>query len=341
MSFEFVDFKTVKELVSMEMALTHYNVRLRKVNNSYLRGKCPLPTHASKKSEDSFGVNTEKNAWACQSDSCMKARSGKKGGNVLDFVAVIENCSIRDAALKLQQVFGLNSGAVSELLKSSRPDDQKLVPPQLVSKRTEQGSEATQTSDANRPLDFELKGIEAEHPYLVARGISKETARHFGAGFFPGKGSMIGRVVIPIHDKDGRLVAYAGRSIDDSEPKYKLPAGFHKSRELFNQHRASKCDSDTIIVVEGFFDCMKVHQAEYVPVVALMGSTLSNEQQAVLEKFSKVILMLDGDEPGREAASVIAALLMTQTFVKVIRLPERKQPDQLSSVELRNILGTL
>ena len=49
---------------------------------------------------------------------------------------------------------------------------------------------------------------------------------------------MSGRVVIPIHNERGELVAYAGRSIDGSEPKYKLPAGFHKSLELFNLHRA-------------------------------------------------------------------------------------------------------
>src|SRR5689334_8790931 len=87
---------------------------------------------------------------------------------------------------------------------------------------------------SNRPLEFTLKGIDASHEYVAKRGIRAETARAFGVGFFPGKGSMLGRVVIPIHNREGTLVAYAGRSIDGAEPKYKLPAGFHKSIELFN-----------------------------------------------------------------------------------------------------------
>src|SRR4051812_29842649 len=107
MSSAFVDFKIVKEAISMEMVLARYNIRLRKVNQSYLRGKCPLPTHAASSSDGSFGVHTGKNAWACQSDSCVKARGGKKGGNVLDFTALMEGCSIRDAALKLNDWFAV------------------------------------------------------------------------------------------------------------------------------------------------------------------------------------------------------------------------------------------
>lgn len=98
---EWVDFKAIKASVSMEMALGHYSIQLRRVNQTYLRGKCPLPTHTSKDAQ-SFGVHSGKNAWACQSDSCTKARGGKRGGNVLDFVAIMENCSVRDAAGRLQ-----------------------------------------------------------------------------------------------------------------------------------------------------------------------------------------------------------------------------------------------
>src|ERR1700686_1429498 len=111
MSSAYVDFKTVKEAVSMEMALAHYNVNVRKVNQSYLRGKCPLPTHAASSSADSFGVHIGKNAWACQSDSWVKARAGKQGGNVLHFTALMEGCSIRDAALKLHDWFASATAA--------------------------------------------------------------------------------------------------------------------------------------------------------------------------------------------------------------------------------------
>src|SRR5882724_2681655 len=109
MSPKWVDFKAIKSAVSMEMVLAHYNVRVRKVNQSYLRGRCPLPTHASKESADSFGVHIGKNAWACQSQSCVEARSGRRGGNILDFVAAMEGSSIRDSAAMIADWFNVPS----------------------------------------------------------------------------------------------------------------------------------------------------------------------------------------------------------------------------------------
>ncbi len=90
----------------------------------------------------------------------------------------------------------------------------------------------------------------AWNPYLKKRGIEQETAEYFGAGFFSGKGSMSGRVVIPIENERGELVAYVGRSIDGSEPKYKLPAGFKKGQVLFNLGRA-RDDSDGAVGTYG------------------------------------------------------------------------------------------
>ena len=94
---------------------------------------------------------------------------------------------------------------------------------------------------------------------------------------------MAGHVVIPIHNVDGKIVAYAGRwpgDPPDETPKYKLPAGFRKSVELFNLHRAiEEPDDQPLIIVEGFFDCMKLVQNGYDRTVALMGSTLSPVQE--------------------------------------------------------------
>jgi hypothetical protein len=67
----------------MPQLLSAYEVQLRQVNQSYMRGRCPLAQHTSE-ATDTFGVNTEKNIWGCQSGSCAAARGGKKGGNVLD-----------------------------------------------------------------------------------------------------------------------------------------------------------------------------------------------------------------------------------------------------------------
>ena len=117
-----------------------------------------------------------------------------------------------------------------------------------------------------------------------------------------------------------------------------LPAGFHKSGELFNLHRAIASTRDCVIVVEGFFDSMKVYQAGFPCVVALMGSSLSDVQQEHLRRFKYLMLFLDGDDAGREAASAIAGRLVHSQFVKVISLPDGKQPDMLSSDEIRKLL---
>src|SRR6185312_6410975 len=105
--------------------------------------------------------------------------------------------------------------------------------------------------------------------------------------------------------------------------------------------RAVATRSDCVIVVEGFFDCMKVTEAGY-PCVAVMGSTFSNAQESMLsENFSRVILMLDGDEVGREAAQAIAIRLMQKMFIKLVHVPLGKQPDELSSQELNALIGKL
>ena len=186
---------------------------------------------------------------------------------------------------------------------------------------------------ANKPLTFQLKGIDHAHPYLEQRGITKETAETFGVGHFSGKGSMHGRIAIPIHNERGELVAYAGRSIDGSEPRYKVPAGFHKSLELFNLHRVrgEMSPERRVVVVEGFFDCMKVSQAG-LPCVALMGSMLSEMQEQLLaDRFKGVCLMLDGDEAGQKATDECLVRLGRRMYVWAASLSDGKQPDQLST----------
>src|SRR6202030_4251464 len=104
---DWVSFDEIKKTVTLQMAIEHYGVPLRRMNTNTLRGKCPLPTHGSETSNESFTATLNKGvggAWACQSQSCIKSR-GRVGGNVLDFVAAMEQCSVRDAAIKLQTWF--------------------------------------------------------------------------------------------------------------------------------------------------------------------------------------------------------------------------------------------
>lgn len=246
---------------------------------------------------------------------------------MLDFVATMENCSIRHAALSLQEWFIV----ATEPRKGPAPARPQDV---LSTTGIPCASDSVTGEIGNRPLPFTLKGIDYSHPYLGDRGITKETAKHFGIGFFTGNGSMQGRIVVPIHNEDEVLVAYAGRALAQSEPKHKFPALFRKSLVLFNLHRAVK-HGKTVIVVEGFFDCLKVHQTGLPCVVALMGCSLSPHQEQLLRgHFHEVILMLDGDNVGRTAGAAIAARLVSTLSTRIVEDPAGRQPDQRGAAQI-------
>lgn len=188
---------------------------------------------------------------------------------------------------------------------------------------------------SNRPLPFSLTGIDFRHPYLRERTFKPETAQYFGIGMFPSKGSMDGRIVIPIHNEDGILVAYAGRSVDQAEPRCRFPTRFSKSVVLINLHRAVH-HGKRVIIVEGFFDCFKVHQAAAPSVVALMGCSLSRQQTELLDQhFEEAILLLDGDKTGRAASTSIAAQLVPKLSTRLVQVPWGSQLDQLSEDQIR------
>jgi DNA primase len=321
MAGTWVNYRAVKAAVSMETVLANYGIRLHRLDGEYLRGRCPLPAHTSKSSRQSFIVNAQKNAWACHSDSCVAARGGRIGGNVLDFVSAMENCSIREAALKLQNSFVVIPPLPPSIARSRDPSAESS-PSAVISE--------------NRPLSFALRRIDHSHPYLAERGLDIETIQHFGIGYNRGSGSMAGRIVIPIQDENGFLVAYAGRSVDQAEPRYRFPPRFRKSLVLFNLHRAVAAAGKSIIVVEGFFDCFKVHQAGLPCVVALMGCSLSLRQEELLcELFREVVLLLDGDRAGRAAAAAIAQRLVPRVSTRIVAVPGGSQPDQLGADQIR------
>lgn len=318
---QWVDFRTIKQNVSIEQVLALYRWPLQRVRRNYLRGRCPLPTHRSTRSRQSFGVDTAKNVWACHSSTCCQARGGRVGGNVLDLVAYLEGCSIREAALRLH----IRCGSTAAI----------HINDPLVSKgRESRGGELL------APLPFSLRLH--WHSYLQQRGVDLTTAARFGVGYYAGAGFLRHRIVFPIHDSQGRLVAYAGRSVDDSEPRYLFPPGFRKSQVIFNLHRAvaeAAAHAGGAIVVEGFFDCLRVHQSGYRNVVALLGASLSQAQEKLLlERFQELVLMLDGDEVGRRASRQLAGRLRGKVSLSLAEAPGGRQPDQLSSEEIDRIL---
>ena len=114
---EYVDFKALKAAVTVEAVAARYGVELRPVNASHKRGRCPLPTHPEGDGKETFSVNVEKGVWICHSAPCAKGRKGRKGGDVIELVAAVEQCTLRDAGLKLASWFpvaGQSSAQVEE-----------------------------------------------------------------------------------------------------------------------------------------------------------------------------------------------------------------------------------
>ncbi len=320
----FVDFKKVKEAVTILQVLERYGfTETLKRRGDSLRGPCPVHKGGN---PTAFRVSISKNCW-----NCFGACQG--GGNILDLVSRMEEVGIRDAALLVQEWFGLETAPTAP---------EKPLPPKELPPKREEREEPT----ANKPLGFSLT-LDLDHPYLAERGLTAEAIRTFGLGYAD-KGIMAGRIAIPIHNPRGELVAYAGRwpgEPPEGEGKYKLPPRFRKSLEVYNLNRALAEDPEApLVVVEGFFDCIAVWQAGFRRVVALMGSSLSSPQAELLlsavGRNGRITLFLDADEAGRKGSRRAIPQLATTAYVRLVRSPDEAgpQPDDLNLDTLRRLL---
>lgn len=343
-----VDFKEIKSRVTMEMVLSHYSVNWLKKKKGYLVGKCPIHKGDN---NTAFNVSVSKNNWHCFTG--CKSSGRKSGGNVIDFVVAMEGLpenseGFRDAALKLKQWFILGSPPEAQIKPEKVVEPEKKPDTVSEEKPSINASESLKTEDpANKTLTFELKNLIFDHEYLKGRDIPLNIAREFGIGFYKGKkgkGLMANRVVIPIHNGNGDLVAYAGRAVtpdqEEKDGKYKLPPGFVKTAELFNLHRAREESWERgLILVEGFFDVLHLHQSGFENVVALMGSSMSPEQEKlILESTDRVVLLFDGDDAGKECTRKVALQLVEKCFIKIVRLPDSKQPTDIPEDGLQDLL---
>lgn len=128
------------------------------------------------------------------------------------------------------------------------------------------------------------------HEYMKGRGFTDKTLDYFEVGY-SAKQDM---VIVPMHDPRGMPIGLIGRSIKDK--RFKNSTGLPKRATCWNFHRA-KTKGDTVIIVESSFDAMRVHQAGYHNVVALLGGHVSDQHIAQLSRtFSKVIIMTDFDK---------------------------------------------
>jgi DNA primase len=214
----------------------------------------------------------------------------------------------------------------------------------------------------NPPLSFRLD-VDPTHPYLIERGISPETVETFGLGYCRNEKSVMRRrIVIPIHNEHGELVAYAGRWPGDTgwpegTDKYMLPPKFQKMRVLFNLNRVIEGTAEGlwpsherhIILVEGFFGVFAVHPL--APCSALMGSVIAADHVRLLHEANVrfVTLLLDGPSKpetiekatvlNQKHAGAAYQLSVDGFFVSAPKLGVGEQPDTIDRGRLAQLIA--
>ncbi|HXE58478.1 MAG TPA: DNA primase [Gemmatimonadales bacterium] len=215
----------------------------------------------------------------------------------------------------------------------------------------------------------ESPAASAAREYLAGRGIDRETAAPLGFGFAPrgpafldemtrlgiDAGTLLeaglvirredgsvaprfrGRLLIPIHDLRGRVVGFGGRILGPGEPKYlnspETPI-FQKGRLLYNLHQARNAirKEQTAILVEGYFDVIRLVLAGVEHVVAPLGTALTPDQAALLRRYAtQAIILYDSDQAGLRATFRAAdELLRHEVRVRVATMPPGEDPDTLA-----------
>lgn len=299
--------------------LVSESVNLRKSGRSYA-GFCPF--HPNSRTP-AFYVFPETQTWRCFG-ACAE------GGDVISFVMKREGWEFKEALRHLAQKAGVNLEEERPLDKARQATEERL------------GGLLTAAADYFHQLLLHAPQAEAARSYVNGRELSEETIAHFRLGFAldswdqcrthftaqgysddellsaglltenPDKGTRYdrfrNRLMIPIRDSNGRTVGFGARSLDpDGIPKYlNSPQSllFDKSHLLFGLDGAKRSirEARQAVIVEGYMDVMMAWQAGFRNVVAQMGTALTQEQLALLKRYTKqFILALDADAAGAKA----------------------------------------
>lgn len=326
-----IDFKELRKQLDFEKVLTHYKVKVNAKGDQH-HGFCPLPTHQGVRNSPSFSANLTRGIWQCF--GC-----GAKG-NVLEFSVRMENLNpdrgedLRTVALALQRQFQLQPANAPA--SNAPPKSEPPVHPR--------------PSVVNAPLDFDLKRLDPNHPYLLGRGFLPATIARFGLGFCS-RGMLANRIAIPLHDDTGKLVGFAGRVVDDAQigedsPKYRFPGTreregvvheFRKSLFVYNGWRIPR-PVDDLVVVEGFASVWLLVQLGFASVVGLMGSDCSERQAEIIlgsvTPTGRIWVMPDGDEAGVRCAESAIGRLVAHRLVRWVKLDPDRQPTDCNRDEL-------
>jgi DNA primase len=316
-------------------------VKLKRVGNSF-RGPCPF--HHGKNDNFSVSPNGGYKCFVCGESGDVITFVRKHLG--LDFVEAVK-------------LVGAKAGIEVQDVAQRREEKDAREPLWEVN--------ATAADFFRRQL-WDMPEGKVARDYLESRGLSREDADRFGIGFAPvGAPTMrdaliaLGfdadrqleagllvkseerpeprprfrnRLMFPIYDAAGHVVGFGGRALGDFEPKYLNSAEsevFSKSKLLYGMNWAKQAirKADRLIVVEGYFDAIRLMLAGISEVVAPMGTALTDQQTALIRKYTKnVFLLYDSDQAGLKATFRSGdKLLESGVSVRVITLPDGEDPD--------------
>lgn len=321
-----------------EVVSSYVNLKRRGRN---MVGLCPF--HGEK--TPSFNIYTENGSFYCFGCGV--------GGDVITFIMKIENLDYVDAVKFLAQRSGM------ELPENSYDDSMS----RLRTRVFEANREAARFYNAELSSPAGKAGLD----YFHSRALSDRTIRRFGLGFADDNWTSLcnhmrskgfkdselvaanlavkrkngngiydrftNRVMFPIIDIRGNVIAFGGRIMTDEKPKYLNTSDtpvFKKSANLFSLNNAKNSGSRTLILCEGYMDVISVNQAGFPNAVATLGTALTSEQAVLMKRYAdEVIICYDADEAGQKAtARAIPILRNAGLLIRVLTVPNGKDPDE-------------
>ncbi len=337
------DKRIIAERISILDLVSSY-VQLKQAGK-YYKGLCPF--HPDK--NPSFVVNPERNSFYCF--GCGE------GGDIYTFFMKFHNLSFPQALEELARRAGV------ELRRGPR----RRAPGEEEEFRA--AAEITRAACGfYHRLLLESREGEAARRYLEARGIDRGTVSAYALGYAPDEwdrlrrflektpgalkraetlGLLIprksgrglydrfrNRLMFPIFNTTGRVLGFGGRALGEENPKYlNSPDSFfyHKGSVLYGLQRAEKAirERGEVLLVEGYFDLLALHQGGIPNAVAVCGTALTPGQIDLLKRYTRnLVLVFDGDEAGRKAAfRNLPAFLERDIPARVVHLPEEEDPD--------------
>ena len=314
-----------------------------KRNGRISKGLCPFHNEKT----PSFTVYPDTQSYYCF--GCGN------GGDVITFIKNIENLDYIDAVRFLADRTGMDM-----------PEENTFD--FAMNKRRLRILEANREAAKFFHNCLKTENGRVGYAYFKNRGLSDEIIKKFGLGFAPDSFSALSdymqkkgytrdelvlanlarpskngggiydnfrnRVMFPIIDIRGNVIAFGGRVMDDSKPKYLNTSDtpvYKKSQGVFALNLAKKSGKDSLILCEGYMDVIAMHQAGFTNTVAGLGTALTAEQAHLLSRYaSEILISYDADEAGQKAAArALTIFKNTPAKIKVLHLSGGKDPDEI------------